>query len=69
MAVLPITVLGSPVLRQVTTEVAQVTDELRQLADDADNPEVTRAVRQFVAETGRKVLFFDDGLRQAAVIQ
>lgn len=39
------------------------------LADDADNPDVTRAVRQFVAETGRKVLFFDDGLRQAAVIQ
>lgn len=39
------------------------------LADDCDNQDVTRAVRQFVAETGRKVLFFDDGLRQAAVIQ
>ena len=34
MAILPITVLGSPVLRQVTTPVAAVTDELRTLAAD-----------------------------------
>ena len=34
MALLPITVLGSPILRQVTTPVTEVTDELRQLAAD-----------------------------------
>lgn len=34
MALLPITVLGQPVLRQETTRVDAVTDELRQLADD-----------------------------------
>lgn len=34
MAVLPITVLGSPILRQVTTPVTEVTDELRTLAAD-----------------------------------
>ena len=33
MAILPIHVLGSPVLRQETTPVAQVTPELRQLVD------------------------------------
>lgn len=64
MAVLPITVLGSPVLRQVTTEVAQVTDELRQLAADmfetmraADGvglaaPQVGRTERLCVVEVG-----------------
>ncbi len=34
MAILPITVLGQPVLRQETVPVAVVTDELRRLADD-----------------------------------
>jgi len=34
MAVLPITVLGQPILRQVTTPVTEVTDELRLLAAD-----------------------------------
>jgi peptide deformylase len=34
MAILPITVLGTPILREETVPVAAVTDELRQLADD-----------------------------------
>lgn len=34
MAVLPITVLGAPILRQETVPVSEITDELRQLADD-----------------------------------
>lgn len=34
MAVLPITVLGQPILRQVTTPVSVVTDELRTLVAD-----------------------------------
>lgn len=34
MAVLPITVLGSPILRQVTTPVPAVTDDLRTLVAD-----------------------------------
>jgi peptide deformylase len=34
MAVLPITVLGQPILRQETVPVEVVTDELRALADD-----------------------------------
>ena len=34
MAVLPITVLGTPILRQPTVPVKAVTDDLRQLADD-----------------------------------
>ena len=34
MAILPITVLGTPILRQETVPVAAVTDELRRLADD-----------------------------------
>ena len=34
MAILPITVLGQPVLRQETVPVETVTDELRKLADD-----------------------------------
>lgn len=64
MAVLPITVLGSPVLRQVTTEVAEVTDELRQLASDMFEtmraaegvglaaPQVGRTERLCVVEVG-----------------
>lgn len=34
MSLLPIHVLGSPILRTETTPVAEVTDELRQLIDD-----------------------------------
>lgn len=34
MAILPISVLGQPILRQETERVDVVTDELRQLADD-----------------------------------
>jgi peptide deformylase len=34
MAVLPITVLGAPILRQVTAPVTEVTEELRSLARD-----------------------------------
>ena len=34
MGVLPITVLGSPILRQVTTPVTEVTEELRSLVAD-----------------------------------
>ena len=64
MAVLPITVLGSPVLRQVTTPVTEVTDELRQLASDMFDtmraaegvglaaPQVGRTERLCVVEVG-----------------
>jgi peptide deformylase len=64
MAVLPITVLGSPVLRHVTTAVTAVTEELRQLAEDmfvtmraADGvglaaPQVGRTERLCVVEVG-----------------
>lgn len=64
MAVLPITVLGSPVLRQVTTPVTEVTDELRQLASDMFEtmraaegvglaaPQVGRTERLCVVEVG-----------------
>lgn len=34
MAVLPITVLGAPILRQATVPVTEFTDELRQLSQD-----------------------------------
>ena len=34
MAILPISVLGQPILRQETVPVEVVTDELRALADD-----------------------------------
>ena len=34
MSVLEIQVLGSPILREPTTTVAQVTDDLRRLLDD-----------------------------------
>lgn len=64
MAILPITVLGSPILRQVTTPVAEVTDELRQLAADMFEtmraaqgvglaaPQVGRTERLCVVEVG-----------------
>jgi peptide deformylase len=64
MAVLPITVLGQPILRQVTTPVAAVTDELRTLVADmfetmraADGvglaaPQVGRTERLCVVEVG-----------------
>lgn len=64
MAVLPITILGSSVLRQVTTPVTAVTDELRTLVTDmfetmraADGvglaaPQVGRTERLCVVEVG-----------------
>jgi peptide deformylase len=64
MPVLPITVLGSPILRQVTTEVTEVTDKLRQLASDMFEtmhaaegvglaaPQVGRTERLCVVEVG-----------------
>jgi peptide deformylase len=68
MAVLPLTVLGHPILRQVTTPVAAVTDALRRLADDmidtmraADGvglaaPQVGRTERLCVVEVGETLL-------------
>lgn len=68
MAVLPITVLGAPILRQETTPVAAVTDELRRLADDMFEtmraasgvglaaPQVGRTERLCVVEVGDVVL-------------
>lgn len=64
MAVLPITVLGSPILRQVTTPVTAVTDELRTLVQDMFEtmraaegiglaaPQVGRSERLCVVEVG-----------------
>jgi peptide deformylase len=64
MALLPITLLGSPILREVTTPVATVTDELRTLVADmfdtmraADGvglaaPQVGRRERLCVVEVG-----------------
>lgn len=64
MAVLPITVLGATILRQPTTPVAEVTDELRQLAADMFDtmraaqgiglaaPQVGRSERLCVVEVG-----------------
>lgn len=64
MAILPITVLGSPILRQATTPVAAVTDELRALASDMFDtmraaqgvglaaPQVGRTERLCVVEVG-----------------
>jgi peptide deformylase len=64
MGVLPITVLGSPILRQVTTPVTEVTEELRSLVADmfetmraADGvglaaPQVGRSERLCVVEVG-----------------
>jgi peptide deformylase len=68
MAVLPITVLGSPILRQETVPVAEVTDELRALADDMfatmraasgvglAAPQVGRTERLCVVEVGDTAL-------------
>ena len=68
MAVLPLTVLGHPILRQATTPVTVVTDELRRLADDmidtmraADGvglaaPQVGRSERLCVVEVGETLL-------------
>lgn len=64
MAVLPITVLGTPILRQATVPVQAVTDDLRRLADDMFEtmrlasgvglaaPQVGRTERLCVVEVG-----------------
>jgi peptide deformylase len=64
MAVLPITTLGAPILRQVTTPVTEVTDDLRTLAADMFEtmraasgvglaaPQVGRSERLCVVEVG-----------------
>jgi peptide deformylase len=64
MAVLPISVLGAPILRQATTPVAEATDELRSLARDMFDtmraasgvglaaPQVGRSERLCVVEVG-----------------
>jgi peptide deformylase len=64
MAVLPITVLGQPILRQVTKPVTEVTDELRELAANMFEtmraaegvglaaPQVGRGERLCVVEVG-----------------
>ncbi len=64
MAVLPITVLGAPILRQATRPVAVVTEELRTLVDDMFEtmraasgvglaaPQVGRTERLCVVEVG-----------------
>lgn len=54
MAVLPITVLGQPILRQVTTPVTEVTDELRQLAVDMfDTMRAAQGVGLAAPQVGR----------------
>lgn len=71
MSVLPIVVLGTPILRQETVPVREVTDELRTLADDMFEtmraasgvglaaPQVGRGERLCVVEVGKEshVLF------------
>jgi peptide deformylase len=64
MAILPITLLGSPILRQATVPVTEVTDELRALAADMFEtmraasgvglaaPQVARSERLCVVEVG-----------------
>ena len=72
MALLDIHVLGSPILRQETVVVPEVTDELRRLVDDMFEtmhaakgiglaaPQVGRRERLFVAEVEeRKLVFFN----------
>ncbi len=66
MAILPITVLGTPILRQETSPVEVVTDELRALADDMIEtmraaagvglaaPQVGRSERLCVVEVGEQ---------------
>lgn len=70
MALLDIHVLGSAVLRETTAPVAEVTDELRRLADDMLEtmhaakgiglaaPQVGRRERLFVADVGDNPLVF-----------
>jgi hypothetical protein len=38
------------------------------LADDCDNRDVRRAVETFAREQARTVEYFDDGLRQGAIL-
>jgi peptide deformylase len=64
MPILPITLLGSPILRQVTVPVTEVTDDLRKLAADMFDtmhaasgvglaaPQVGRTERLCVVEVG-----------------
>jgi len=72
VALLDIHVLGSPILRQETVVVPEVTDELRRLVDDMFEtmhaakgiglaaPQVGRRERLFVAEVEeRKLVFFN----------
>ncbi len=66
MAILPITVLGTPILRQETVPVEAITDELRALADDMIDtmraaagvglaaPQVGRTERLCVVEVGEE---------------
>lgn len=55
MAVLPITILGAPILRQVTTPVAAVTDELRALAADMfDTMRMASGVGLAAPQVGRR---------------
>lgn len=68
MAILPISVLGAPILRQQTVPVADVTAELRALADDMIDtmraasgvglaaPQVGRTERLCVVEVGERTL-------------
>lgn len=54
MALLDIRVLGDPILRQTTTPVAAITDELRQLADDMlDTMYVARGIGLAAPQVGR----------------
>ncbi len=55
MAVLPITVLGSPILRQETVPVTEVTDELRRLVDDMfDTMRAASGVGLAAPQVGRR---------------
>jgi peptide deformylase len=55
MAVLPITVLGAPILREETVPVAVVTDELRQLASDMfETMQVADGVGLAAPQVGRR---------------
>lgn len=54
MAVLPITVLGAPILRQETVPVTAVSDELRRLADDMfDTMRAAQGVGLAAPQVGR----------------
>ena len=55
MALLPIRVLGDPVLRQETTPVVKITDELKQLAADMfDTMHAAHGVGLAAPQVGRK---------------